>query len=179
MSAAVPLAAATDVILAGDFGAGGIEALLGRYGIEAVLLNSAAAIPGSYWGGAEAGLVGSRLYWRADTPVHSILHEASHFICMSEARRARLERDAGGDHAEENAVCYLQILLADELGAGMSRQRMWRDMDAWGYSFRLGSAQAWFEGDAADARAWLIEQGVIDPGLTDTGGCVTWRKRLT
>ncbi len=28
-------------------------------------------------------------------------------------------------------------------------------MDAWGYSFRLGSTRAWFEGDAQDARAWL------------------------
>jgi hypothetical protein len=29
------------------------------------------------------------------------------------------------------------------------------DMDAWGYSFRLGSTRAWFEADAEDAREFL------------------------
>ena len=41
------------------------------------------------------------------------------------------------------------------------RARMWRDMDDWGYSFRLGSAQQWFEQDADDARpavAYLFEK---------------------
>jgi hypothetical protein len=38
------------------------------------------------------------------------------------------------------------------------------DMDAWGYSFRLGSTQAWFEGDAADARQWLLRRHLIDAG---------------
>jgi hypothetical protein len=41
-----------------------------------------------------------------------------------------------------------------------------RDMDAWGYSFRLGSAKAWFEVDADDARQWLLDQGLIDAGQT-------------
>jgi hypothetical protein len=36
-------------------------------------------------------------------------------------------------------------------------------MDEWGYSFRLGSAARWFAEDAEDARAWLLEQGLIDP----------------
>ena len=49
-------------------------------------------------------------------------------------------RDAGGDDAEENAVCYLQILWADAL-PGFGRERMFLDMDAWGYTFRLGSAR--------------------------------------
>ena len=30
---------------------------------------------------------------------------------------------------------------------------MWQDMDAWGYSFRLGSTRAWFEGVHPDDRA--------------------------
>jgi hypothetical protein len=58
-------------------------------------------------------------------------------------------------------VCYLQILLADELPAP-GRDRMLLDMDAWGYTFRLGSARAWFELDAADASAWLRVHGLID-----------------
>jgi hypothetical protein len=68
-------------------------------------------------------------------------------------------------------VCYLQILLADEF-ADVGRAQMCRDMDAWGYTFRLGSAQAWFEGDADDARRWLVEQGIVA-----ADGAVTWRTR--
>jgi hypothetical protein len=148
-----------------------IRRTLGRYGITPVVLSAGETIPGSYWGENEAGLIGDRLYLRSDTPLHSVLHEASHFVCMGGARREQLDRDAGGDYDEENAVCYLQILLADEF-TDVGRTQMCRDMDAWGYTFRLGSAQAWFEGDANDARCWLVEQGIIG-----ADGSVTWRKR--
>ena len=111
-------------------------------------------IPGSFWGNPEAGLIGNRLYVREDTPVHSLLHEACHYICMPDSRRKGLHTDAGGDYAEENAVCYLQILLADKID-GYSAAACMDDMDAWGYSFRLGSARTWFEQDAEDAKAWL------------------------
>lgn len=107
------------------------------------------------------------LYVRADTPLHSLLHELSHFVCMTADRRAGLDRDAGGDDAEESAVCYLQILLAGEL-AQFGRERMFADMDAWGYTFRLGSSRAWFERDAQDARAWLFERALIDAGQSPT-----------
>ena len=96
--------------------------------------------------------------------MHSLLHEAGHVICMDEARRAGLDRDAGGDDLEEAAVCYLQVVLADQL-PGVGRGRLMQDMDAWGYSFRLGSSRSWFESDAADARAWLLGHGLI----TDAG----------
>ena len=79
---------------------------------------------------------------------------------MDEKRREGLDTNAGGDYDEENAVCYLQILLADEI-AGYGRDRMMADMDTWGYTFRLGSARAWFERDAMDARNWLIRFGLI------------------
>jgi hypothetical protein len=36
------------------------------------------------------------------------------------------------------------------------------DMDRWGYTFRLGSARAWFERDAEDARTWLLQRKLID-----------------
>jgi hypothetical protein len=65
-------------------------------------------------------------------------------------------------------VCYLQVLLADEL-PGVGRKRLWADMDAWGYSFRLGKARVWFEEDAGDARQWLLEHGVIDGEGRPTG----------
>ena len=136
-----------------------LEALLRPYGVV-VEWTGDAAIPGSYWGEAEAGLIGNRLVLRRDTPVHSALHEACHFICADAPRRAALHTDAGGDDLEECAVCYLQILLADRL-PGYSGARMLADMDAWGYSFRLGSATAWFERDADDARAWLAQRGLV------------------
>jgi hypothetical protein len=138
-----------------------LRALLARYGLELVLLSEKEAIPGSHWGESEAGLVDNRLYARPDTPVHSVLHESCHYICMSPARRQGLHTDAGGDDAEENAVCYLQVVLADQV-PGFGRARQFADMDAWGYSFRLGSAQRWFEEDADDARQWLIHRELID-----------------
>lgn len=148
-----------------------VAALLARYGLELRLVAAGEPIVGSYWGGAEAGLEGTRLHARLDTPVHSVLHETGHYVCMRPERRAGLLRDAGGDDAEEAAVCYLQILFADALPR-VGRERLMRDMDAWGYSFRLGSTRAWFEHDAEDARAWLQREGLID-----AAGSLTWSMR--
>jgi hypothetical protein len=145
-----------------------VALLLGRYGLDLVLVAPEELICGSYWGESEAGLQGNRLFARLDTPVHSILHEASHYVCMTPERRVGLDRDAGGDDPEESAVCYLQILLADQL-PGVGRERLCKDMDAWGYSFRLGSTRAWFEGDSDDARIWLVDSGVIDQTARLTG----------
>ena len=145
-----------------------LAVLLARYGLELTLSAPDEEIPASYWGGCEAGLRGERLYARLDTPVHSVLHEASHYVCMTPERRAGLERDAGGDDLEEAAVCYLQLLLSDQLPA-VGRQRMFADLDAWGYSFRLGASRAWFEQDAQDARAWLDQHGIIDAAGRLTG----------
>jgi hypothetical protein len=156
------------MLLLGSIDRLAVAVLLHRYGLELCLVAPEEIIPGSYWGEREAGLKGDRLYARLDTPVHSVLHEACHYICMAPERRAGLDRDAGGDDLEESAVCYLQALLADEVPR-VGRRRLWADMDAWGYSFRLGSAQAWFEGDAGDARRWLREHGVIDEGDRLTG----------
>jgi hypothetical protein len=147
-----------------------VTGLLTRYRLEPVAVTPGDTIPGSYWGESEAGLIGNRIFFRPDTPLHSVLHEACHFICMDETRRTQLERDAGGDYDEENAVCYLQIVLANEFG-GMDSRHMSRDMDAWGYTFRLGSAQAWFDQDADDARRWLVAHRIIDERGRPTGTC--------
>lgn len=147
-----------------------LRALLARYGLRLQQVGDAADIPGSYWGAPEAGLVGTTVHVRADTPLHSALHEAAHVICMDETRRARLNTDAGGEYCEEDAVCYLQILLAGELGVSLAD--ICADMDAWGYTFRFGSAQAWFTQDAQEARAWLIAHG-----LATEAGVPTWRWR--
>ncbi len=144
---------------------------LACYGLHLERVAAGDEIPGSYWGDCEAGLIGESLFIRADTPVHSALHEACHAICMDAERRKRLHTDAGGECIEENSVCYLQILLADQL-PGVGWARMCADMDAWGYSFRLGSARAWFEQDAEDARDWLIEHGLIS-----SSGSLRWQRR--
>ena len=100
------------------------------------------------------------VYARNDTPVHSVLHEACHVICMDSGRRAHLNTDAKGDADEENGVCYLSVCLSEKI-PGFGREQMFTDMDTWGYTFRLGSAKAWFEHDADDARTWLTEAGLL------------------
>lgn len=160
-----------DVLRVRDLASDALFKLLSLYGLEASAVAADQSIPGSYWGECEAGLVGRQVYFREDTPIHSVLHEAAHCICMSSDRRAGLDKDAGGDYDEENAVCYLQILLADHL-PGVGQARMRQDMDAWGYTFRLGSAQAWFEHDADDARQWLLRERLIDEAAQ-----VTWSLR--
>ena len=47
---------------------------------------------------------------------------------------------------------------------GVGRERIWADMDAWGYTFRLGSSRAFFERDAAEAFALLRARGLVGPG---------------
>ncbi len=158
------------VLLLEDLDRASLASLLERFGLNLVLVAPGELIPGSYWGDSEAGLQGGCLYARHDTPVHSVLHEACHYVCMSSARRARLDTDAGGDDLEESAVCYLQVLLAGEL-SGVGRERLLADMDAWGYSFRLGSARAWFDRDAEDARQWLRSHRVTDEADRPTGNC--------
>jgi hypothetical protein len=150
-----------------DVSRASIEALLCAYGLALCVQPDGQPITGSYWGDSEAGVVGRTVYVRGDTPVHSLLHETCHIICMSDERRERLETDAGGDDLEEAAVCYLQIILADEI-ENAGRDRLMADMDAWGYSFRLGDAGSWFEKDADDARKWLIDKGL----LTESGSAI-------
>jgi len=150
------------VLTCGGLPPDALKRLFRPYGLNVRWCADGAPIPGTYWGEPEAGLQGTHLSVRADTPVHSALHEGSHFLCMDAARRSRLDTDAGGTLVEECAVCYLQILLAGRL-PGVTRARIQRDMDAWGYTFRLGSARAWFESDAEDALAFLEERGLADP----------------
>ena len=151
----------SDVLRLANIGAEPVSRLLSKYGMSLTIVSDGRDIPGSFWGDEEAGLIGDELLARADTPLHSILHETCHYVCMDQARRQGLNTNAGGDYDEENAVCYLQILLAGHV-EGFGRLRMFRDMDRWGYTFRLGSAQAWFERDAGDARDYLLDLGLID-----------------
>ena len=147
-------AAAPVVATLADIGFDAAAALLARFRLRFEAVADGAAIPGSYWGECEAGLIGETVHARADTPVHSLLHEAAHLLVMPPARRASVHTDASDSQHEEDAACFLQILLADHV-PGIGRERLMADMDAWGYTFRLGSTRAWFEEDADDARAFL------------------------
>lgn len=153
--------AGADVLCVADIGFEAPAALLARHGLELVRVEDDAPIPGSFWGDPEAGVIASRVYARGDTPVHSLLHEACHLLVIDPAKRASIHTDASDSLEEEDATCYLQIVLADTL-PGFGRGRALADMDAWGYSFRLGSARAWFEQDADDARVFLEGRGLLD-----------------
>jgi hypothetical protein len=149
------------VLRRADLSSDALTRVVAPYGARLVELPPGAQLPCSYWGAPEAGLAGNRLFVRDDTPVHSLLHELGHYVCMTPVRRASLWLDAGGDDDEECAVCYLQLVLADHV-AGFGRACCCDDMDVWGYSFREGSTRAWRDGDGADARRWLVDRGLID-----------------
>ncbi|WIG55104.1 MAG: hypothetical protein OJF61_000890 [Rhodanobacteraceae bacterium] len=153
-------ALAGNVLRLADIGFEAPASLLAQHGLELVRVEDGAPIPGSFWGEPEAGVIASTVYARADTPVHSLLHEACHLLVAGPAKRASIHTDASDSLEEEDATCYLQIVLADAL-PGFGRERALADMDAWGYSFRLGSARAWFEHDADDARAFLEQRGLL------------------
>lgn len=167
MSAQPAPAPAAPVVTLAELDRRDVEALVAAYGARLIEVGGGEPIPGSYWGDSEAGLIGDALYVRADTPAHSLLHELAHYVCMDAARRAALATDAGGDDEEECAVCCLQVLLAERL-LGFGAERCLADMDAWGYSFREGSARAWLAGDARSARDWLVAHGLVDENLRPT-----------
>jgi len=155
----VQTASPVAVLRLADIGFAAPATLLARHGLALQRVDAGVPIPGSYWGEEEAGIIGTTVYARDDTPVHSLLHEACHLLVLPPHRRPDVHTDATDSVEEEDATCYLQILLADQL-PGVGRDRLMADMDAWGYSFRLGSTKAWFEQDAGEALAFLQARGL-------------------
>lgn len=150
-----------DVMRLGELGFAPANALLSRFGLKLESVADGEPIPGSFWGDDEAGIIGHTVYARADTPVHSLLHEAGHLLVLPADRRGAVHTDATDSIEEEDATCYLQVVMGNAL-PGVGSARIMEDMDAWGYSFRLGSTRAWFEADAENARLWLVDRGLID-----------------
>ncbi len=150
-----------DVLTVAECNVSTIKNLLHRYHLRLIVSPDKVSIPGSYWGDSEAGLIANTVYVRNDTPIHSLLHETCHYICMNSERRENLDTNAEGDYDEENGVCYLQILLANDIFE-MGKAKMFQDMDTWGYTFRLGSAEKWFKEDANDALNWLKKYHILD-----------------
>jgi hypothetical protein len=161
-----------DVMLCSEIDGTALAELLARFGLTLEWVADGEPIPGSWFGDPEAGIIAHRVLVRNDTPVHSALHESCHLICMDQQRRAKLHTDAGGDYDEENAVNYMEITLAGYLPE-VGRDRIMQDMDRWGYTFRLGSARAWFEQDAEDARQWLLENQLLNKNEEPT-----WKLRI-
>lgn len=161
--ASLAIRAGTDVLRVRDLAFADIAELLASHSLELRAVEDGAPISGSFWGEPEAGVIGSTVHVRSDTPLHSLLHEACHLIVMPAERRPHVHTDASDSQHEEDAACYLQIVLAESL-PGVGSARLMDDMDAWGYTFRLGSARAWFEHDAEDAKGWLQERGLLDAG---------------
>jgi hypothetical protein len=147
------------VLRVGDIGFDEPRDLLARHGLDLVEVADDEPIPGSFWGDTEAGIIGTTVYARADTPVHSLLHEACHLIVLPAEKRAVVHTDATDSIEEEDATCYLQIVLGGHLPS-VGSARIMEDMDRWGYTYRLGSTRAWFEQDAPEARAFLLERGL-------------------
>ena len=152
-------AVSPDVLHVGDRPFKVLADLLARHDLQLHHVADGEKIPGSFWGEPEAGVIAHNVYVRGDTPIHSLLHEACHLIVLPPERRARVHTDATDSDIEEDATCYLQIVLADAI-PGVGRARLMADMDAWGDSFRLGSTEAWFTRDAEDARAFLQQLGL-------------------
>ena len=63
------------MLLLGDVAEAAVAALLARHALVLAPVEAGAPIPGSYWGEPEAGLIGTTVYARADTPLHSVLPE--------------------------------------------------------------------------------------------------------
>lgn len=144
-----------------------LRPILDRYQLSLTMVSTDSDIPHSFWGAPEAGRHQSTLFAREDTPIHSLLHEMAHFICMPSAQRQHDSHDAGGSALIENACCFLQIVLSDHIPA-FSQSIHMHDMDSWGYNFRLGSTARWFYADSDDAREWLLSQSLIDQDCQPT-----------
>ncbi|MGI9262217.1 MAG: hypothetical protein ACR2QR_09295, partial [Woeseiaceae bacterium] len=64
-----------------EIAAADVDAFLARFGLTAERVDEGESITGSFWGEPEAGIAGKQVFVRADTPVHSMLHEVCHIIC--------------------------------------------------------------------------------------------------
>lgn len=58
------------------------------------------------------------------------------------------------------------LLVCDVQGVGCARLML--DMDAWGYSFRLGNTLEWLQNDAADAKKFLINHALLQEAGSPT-----------
>ena len=121
-----------DVLRVGEVADASVVGLSRKFGVELRQFDAGEMLPGSYWGESEAGLRANVLSVRADTPLHSLLHELSHYVCMTPERRAGLDRDAGGDDEEDlRDISFDEAqLLAKEREQEILRAALARDLVA-------------------------------------------------
>ena len=142
-----------------DIGFDDVAALLARYGLAARARRRRRADPRQLLGRTRSRPDRPRVHARDDTPVHSLLHEAAHLIVLppERARRAyRRHRFGRGRRRRLRAA-----VAARRRPARRRPRALMADMDAWGYTFRLGSARAYFERDAEDAGPGCSARGLV------------------
>ncbi|HEX7340238.1 MAG TPA: hypothetical protein VF271_09945, partial [Rhodanobacteraceae bacterium] len=100
----LPVDPADSVLRLHDLGFAEPSALLARFGLSLQRVAAGEPIPGSFWGDEEAGIIGTRVFARDDTPVHSLLHEACHLIVLPPERRPDVHTDATDSVEEEDAT---------------------------------------------------------------------------
>ena len=87
-----------------------------------------------------------------------------------ELAKAPREVDTPEAHFEFERPTYfsfrtpIEVEVYSDTLASLHDPRLMADMDRWGYSFRLGSARAWFEQDAGDALTWLQQHQLLENG---------------
>src|SRR5690606_1948889 len=86
--------AVVDVLPLGAIPREAVSVLLRRFGLQLQMVPDGDPIPGSYWGEPEAGIIGTTVFARGDTPIHSLLHEACHLIVLPQEKRAAVHTDA-------------------------------------------------------------------------------------
>ena len=75
---------------------GSIREVLNQFGLVLNCVASSTEIPYSFWGTPKAGRKYNPLFIHFDTHLHSILHEASHYVSMPQIRRSHDSHDASG-----------------------------------------------------------------------------------
>ena len=72
----------SEVVRYSQYDDASLRSLLQQLGLTLQLVDANEDIPGSFWGDEEAGLIQNTIYARADTPIHSLMHEACHYCLL-------------------------------------------------------------------------------------------------
>jgi len=122
-------------------------------------------------GEREAGLIGAKIFARLDTPLHSVLHESAHFICMTPERRAGLDTDAAETTRKRPRCAICKWFWR-------TRCRGWAE-SAYAAIWMNGlHLQAWARrGVVYGGRRGMRAAGLVRHGLLDLQGAVTYACR--
>ena len=112
-----------------------MAALLRPYGLAVRTVPSAGSIPGSYWGESEAGIRGTRLHIRADTPLHFSAFSPRHRMrnlprtpteTLELARRIALDQGARVEDVADPDDGRIRLIDADGIVRWRNLTENWR-----------------------------------------------------